>query len=94
MNKEMLSKSDLRKPTGTLIDPKDGLNVMIMWIQRIYTYHTVALINHVNTQVDAMCLRDILFMPGEFHEWATEMVPADVEHIWERIQDARQSELE
>lgn len=103
MNKDMLSKSDLRKLTGNLLDPQACLKIMIMWIQRIYTFHTVALIDQVNTWVDPSLLRDILFKPGAFHEWANEIVcdaifapprPANAEHIWERIQEERQTELE
>jgi hypothetical protein len=103
MNKDMLSKSDLRKLTGNLLDPQACLKVMIMWIQRIYSFHTVALIDQVNTWVEPSRLRDILFKPGAFHEWATEIIPdvifapphpANAEHIWERIQEERQLELE
>jgi hypothetical protein len=101
MNKDMLSKSDLRKLTGNLLDPQACLKVMIMWIQRIYSFHTVALIDQVNTWVDPSRLRDILFKLGGFHEWATKIIPdvifapprpANAEHIWERKE--RQLELE
>jgi hypothetical protein len=98
INKDMLIKSDLRKLTGNLLDPQACLKVMIMWIQRIYSFHTVALIDQVNTWVDPSRLRDILFKPGAFHEWATAIFapprPANAEHIWERIQEERQLELE
>ena len=103
MNTDMLSKSDLRKLTGSLLDPQACLKVMIMWIQRIYSFHTVALIDQFNTWVDPSRLRDILFKPGAFYEWATEIIPdvifapprpVNAEHIWERIQEERQLELE
>ena len=102
MNKEMISKSDLRKLTGNSFDPIIALKVMKVWIQRVYSYQMVALTDQVNTWVDAACLR-ILFKPGEFHEWATEVVPdlifapphpTNGEHIWERIEEERQAEME
>jgi hypothetical protein len=102
INKEIVSKSALAKIQASTICPVVALELMRSWILRCYHYHINALINQVNTYVDPTRLQDILNTPGEFHQWAIEVVPEaifnppaprNIMHIWESIVKAQESRL-
>lgn len=92
-----MSKTALAKILAPAIDPVASLELMKSWIHHCYHYHINALVNQVNTFVDPTRSRDILNTPGEFHQWAIEVVPGaifdppaprNIMHIWESIAEA------
>lgn len=103
INENIVTKQTLAKLRSPAICPVVALELMRNWTQRSYPYHVVALINQINTYVNPARVKKILFDEGEFHAWATEVVPGaifdppaprNIVHVYESIADAREAQLE